>query len=158
MILNSYIHNNYSLQVHFQCTIQICRYACPEQCVANSPTTPGYGAPVPAASAPVKEETYGAPQAAPQSSYGGPAKRTKRAAPAYGLVKRDTSEEEADDLGDIGVEKVIHVVSSGDLTFDIKEGGNDTVVDVYPAVQQSLHEEQVSQRTPVLEQMVVSIQ
>lgn len=45
-------------------------------------------------------------------------------------------------MGDIGVEKVIHVVSSGDLTFDIKEGGNDTVVDVYPAVAQSLHEEQ----------------
>ena len=69
--------------------------------------------------------------------------RTKRAAQAYGRVARDTSEEEADDLGDIGVEKVIHVVSSGDLTFDIKEGGNDTVVDVYPAIQQSLHEEQV---------------
>jgi len=131
-----------SMEVHFQCTIQICRYQCPEQCVVSSPTTPGYGAPAPAASAPVKEETYGAPQAAPQSSYGGPGKRTKRAAPAYGLVKRDTSEEEADDLGDIGVEKVIHVVSSGDLTFDIKEGGNDTVIDVYPAVQQSLHEEQ----------------
>jgi len=136
-----------SMEVHFQCTIQICRYQCPDQCVSSAPTTPSYNAP-PATSesygapkAPVKTEGYGAPVAAPQSQYGGPS-RTKRAAPAYGRVARDTSEEEADDLGDIGVEKVIHVVSSGDLTFDIKEGGNDTVVDVYPAIQQSLHEEQ----------------
>ena len=137
-----------SMEVHFQCTIQICRYQCPDQCISSAPTTPSYNAP-PATSesygapkAPVKSEGYGAPVAAPQSQYGGPS-RTKRAAPAYGRVARDTSEEEADDLGDIGVEKVIHVVSSGDLTFDIKEGGNDTVVDVYPAIQQSLHEEQV---------------
>lgn len=140
-----------SMEVHFQCTIQICRYQCPNQCVDAAPTTPGYASPPAtsesygAPSAPVvKQESYGAPQAAPQGQYGAPARtaRTKRAAPAYGHVKRDTSEEEADDLGDIGVEKVIHVVSSGDLTFDIKESGNDTVVDIYPPVQQSLHEEQ----------------
>jgi hypothetical protein len=134
-----------SMEVHFQCTIQICRYQCPDQCVdAAPPTTPGYAQP------PATSETYGAPKAPPvkaPSQYGGPS-RTRRAAPAYGHVKRDTSEEEADDLGDIGVEKVIHVVSSGDLTFDIKEGGNDTVVDVYPAVAQSLHEEQVSLSPP----------
>ena len=135
-----------SMEVHFQCTIQICRYQCPDQCVDTTPAPPtqnyqssseSYGAP----KAPVKSEGYGAPVAAPSSSYNGP-QRTKRAVP-YGLVRRDVSEEEADDMGDIGVEKVIHVVSSGDLTFDIKEGGNDTVVDVYPAVAQSLHEEQV---------------
>jgi len=134
-----------SMEVHFQCTIQICRYQCPDQCVDTTPAPPAqnyqsssesYGAP----KAPVKSEGYGAPVAAPSSSYNGP-QRTKRAVP-YGLVRRDVSEEEADDMGDIGVEKVIHVVSSGDLTFDIKEGGNDTVVDVYPAVAQSLHEEQ----------------
>ena len=130
------------MEVHFQCTIQICRYQCPDQCVDAAPTiapvkTEGYGAP----QAPVQAEGYGAPVAAPQATYNGP-QRTKRSI-AYGLVRRDVSEEEADDMGDIGVEKVIHVVSSGDLTFDIKEGGNDTVVDVYPAVAQSLHEEQV---------------
>lgn len=123
-----------SMEVHFQCTIQICRYNCPEQCVDAAPTI----APVPQSSA--APDGYGAPVAAPQNSYNGP-QRTKRAIP-YGLVRRDVSEEESDDMGDIGVEKVIHVVSSGDLTFDIKEGGNDTVVDVYPAVAQSLHEEQ----------------
>lgn len=125
-----------SMEVHFQCTIQICRYQCPDQCVDTAPPTP-----TPPPNTGGASDNYGSPVAAPVSQYGGPA-RTKRAPPAYGRVRRDTSEEEADDLGDIGVEKVIHVVSSGDLTFDIKEGGNDTVVDVYPAIQQSLHEEQ----------------
>ena len=79
-------------------------------------------------------------QAAPQSGYSGPA-RSKRDLPySQQRYQRDADE---DEMGDIGVEKIIHVVSSGDLTFDIKEGNNDTVVDVYPSVAQSLHEEQV---------------
>jgi len=45
-------------------------------------------------------------------------------------------------MEDIGVKKIIHVVSSGDLTFDIKDENNETVVDVYPSVAQSFHEEQ----------------
>lgn len=128
-----------SMEVHFQCTIQICRYACPEQCPSAGGSQ--YTAPAPAQSAPVKSEEYGSPAAAPQATYNGK-KRTRRASPAYGVVRRDVSEEESDSMGDVGIEKVIHVVSSGDLTFDIKEGGNDTVVDIYPPVAQSLHEEQ----------------
>ena len=133
-----------SMEVHFQCTIQICRYACPEQCPAAGAPSGGYqAAGAPSAPAPVKNDDYGAPAAAPQASYNGPNKaRTKRFA-ANPFVKRDVSEEESDSMGDVGIEKVIHVVSSGDLTFDIKEGGNDTVVDIYPPVAQSLHEEQV---------------
>jgi len=115
-----------SMEVHFQCTIQICRYQCPEQCSGAEPAA------LPAAKP--SNEAYGAPKAPAQSSYNAPA-RTKR-----DLSKRDAEEAE-EETGDIGVEKVIHVVSSGDLTFDIKEG-NDTVLDVYPSVAQSLHEEQ----------------
>ena len=50
------------------------------------------------------------------------------------------------DLEDVGVEKVIQVVSSGDLTFAIKESDNDTTVDLYPPVTQSWNggSEQVS--------------
>ena len=140
-----------SMEVHFQCTIQICRYACPEQCPAAGAPSGGYApAGVPSAPAPVKNDDYGAPAAAPQSSYNGPNKaRTKRFA-SNPFVKRDVSEEESDSMGDVGIEKVIHVVSSGDLTFDIKEGGNDTVVDIYPPVAQSLHEEQVMLISPSL--------
>jgi len=124
-----------SMEVHFQCTIQICRYQCPDQCTAQATTQASY----PKTTA---KDSYGSPVAAPQDSYGG-VSRTKRDNTLYGYrLRRDTSEEEEDEQGDVGVEKVIHVVSSGDLTFDIKEGGNDTVVDVYPAVAQSLHEEQ----------------
>jgi len=138
-----------SMEVHFQCTIQICRYQCPDQCSSQAVTQPSYPAKSTAAEAygapqAPAQSSYDSPQAPPAETYGGPS-RTKRSAgnSLYGYrLRRDTSEEEADDLGDIGVEKVIHVVSSGDLTFDIKEGGNDTVVDVYPAVAQSLHEEQ----------------
>lgn len=128
-----------SMEVHFQCTIQICRYSCPDQCPSAGGSS--YTAPAPAASAPVKNDDYGAPAAAPQASYNGPNKRTRRS--PFSFVRRDVSEEESDSMGDVGIEKVIHVVSSGDLTFDIKEGGNDTVVDIYPPVAQSLHEEQV---------------
>ena len=129
-----------SMEVHFQCTIQICRYSCPDQCPSQGGAQ--YTAPAASAPAPVKNDDYGAPAAAPQASYNGPAKRTKRS--AFSFVRRDVSEEESDSMGDVGIEKVIHVVSSGDLTFDIKEGGNDTVVDIYPPVAQSLHEEQVN--------------
>ena len=121
-----------SMEVHFQCTIQICRYQCPEQCSDAAPTTQ--------ATYISSSESYGAPVAPPQSSYvKGPA-RSKREIPYGQRYRRDAEEEE---LGDIGVEKVIHVVSSGDLTFDIKEENNDTVLDVYPTVAHSLHEEQV---------------
>merc|ERR1719471_1698763 len=128
-----------SMEVHFQCTIQICRYACPDQCPSAGSSS--YTAPAASAPAPVKNDDYGAPAAAPQASYNGPSKaRTRRS--AFTFVKRDISEDESDSMGDVGIEKVIHVVSSGDLTFDIKEGGNDTLVDIYPPVAQSLHEEQ----------------
>lgn len=118
-----------SMEVHFQCTIQICRYQCPEQCVGAEPNV------IPSAQPSSSNEAYGAPKAPPTSGYNAPS-RNKR-----DIVRRDADETE-EELGDIGVEKVIHVVSSGDLTFDIKEEGNDTTLDVYPTVAQSLHEEQ----------------
>jgi hypothetical protein len=125
-----------SMEVHFQCTIQICRYQCPDQCNDAPVTQSTYAS---------SSETYGAPAAPAQSSYSGPA-RTRRDAPysANFRTKRDADEaaEAAEGMEDVGVQKVIHVVSSGDLTFDIKEGNNDTVVDVYPSVAQSYHEEQ----------------
>ncbi len=84
------------MEVHFQCTIQICRYQCPDQCDSgNSQPTYGsasstvtssgdsYGSPkAPAVSsgdsygspkAPaVQQDSYGSPKAPAQSSYGAP--------------------------------------------------------------------------------------
>merc|ERR1711899_145972 len=123
-----------SMVVHFQCTIQICRYQCPDQCestkppVAAPPVTPkepdAYGAP---AAPPV--DTYGSPQT-PVQSYSGPAAAASRR-------RRREADEVEIDLEDVGVEKVIQVVSSGDLTFAIKEGEEESVE--YPtAVRQTL--------------------
>jgi len=122
-----------SMEVHFQCTIQICRYQCPEQCVGE--TAPA--APV----QPQGNDGYGSPKAPATSQYGAPANRNKRDV-TLSRHKRDSAEEDEEKSGDIGVEKVIHVVSSGDLTFDIKEDNDTMTMDVYPSVAQSLHEEQ----------------
>merc|ERR1719471_2780814 len=65
-----------SMEVHFQCTIQICRYACPEQCPSAGSSS--YTAPAASAPAPVKNDDYGAPAAAPQASYNGPSKARTR--------------------------------------------------------------------------------
>jgi len=116
-----------SMEVHFQCTIQICRYQCPDQCSEPSSTTQTYIS---------SSESYGAPKAQPQSDYA--SVRNKRDIRDSTKMKRDADEE----MGDIGVEKIIHVVSSGDLTFDIKEESNETSYDIYPSVAQSYHEEQ----------------
>lgn len=119
-----------SMEVHFQCTIQICRYQCPDQCESaapppQSPKEPdAYGAP----SAPV--ESYGAPQS-PVQSYGAPA------AAAAARRRREADEVEID-LEDVGVEKVIQVVSSGDLTFAIKESDENGEDVDFQAVRQTL--------------------
>jgi hypothetical protein len=55
-----------SMEVHFQCTIQICRYQCPDQCES---APPAYEAPQ------VAQDSYGSPQSAPES-YGAPAAET----------------------------------------------------------------------------------
>ena len=173
-----------SMEVHFQCTIQICRYQCPDQCDSGtssstySPpiepsTEDSYGAPIgdpigggdyQSPQAPV-QNTYGSPQAPPQPQYNGRRKRSVNETVVADLTEeeeelaRDEAEEleeikearEADaerlaeanyddfhvDLEDVGVQKVIQVVSSGDLTFAIKESDNETVVDLYPPVTQS---------------------
>lgn len=122
-----------SMEVHFQCTIQICRYQCPDQCesaAAPQPQSPkepdAYGAP----SAPV--ESYGAPQS-PVQSYGAP-----NAAAAARRRRREAVDEVEIDLEDVGVEKVIQVVSSGDLTFAIKESDENGEDVDFQAVRQTL--------------------
>jgi len=118
-----------SMEVHFQCTIQICRYQCPEQC-ANQNDKP---------TAESTSESYGAPIAKPQESYNSPS-RSKRDSSKDTIFREKRDEDE--EMEDIGVEKIIHVVSSGDLTFDIKDEVNNTMIDVYPTVAQTFHEEQ----------------
>ncbi|XP_045621234.2 uncharacterized protein [Procambarus clarkii] len=82
-----------SMEVHFQCTIQICRYQCPAQCSDDGLVGPGGG----------------------------------YEAPGLGRAKREAEEPEVNKQKDIGVNRVIQVVSTRDLTFVLdKKGGTDS--------------------------------
>lgn len=99
-----------SMEVHFQCTIQICRYQCPEQCSGTSGIIPG--------------DSYEAPVSA------GRAKREVDNEEKVEEKKEGSDEEEqetpADKQKDIGVNRVIQVVSIRDLAFvQDKKGGTD---------------------------------
>merc|ERR1719210_3313065 len=97
-----------SMEVHFQCTIQICRYQCPDQCEAPKPASDSYGSPSAPAQGP---DSYGSPVAAPIATYGKPVSRSRREAEKVGEIIGEKVVEI--DLEDVGVEKVIQVVSSG---------------------------------------------
>jgi len=91
-----------SMEVHFQCTVQICRSECPAQCSsAIEPRQPGGG--------------YAAPPAEPQ---GYDAPRQRRSVPV-------------EDARDVGINRVIQVVSTRDLAFEL-DNGNDTETVVFP--------------------------
>lgn len=112
-----------SMEVHFQCTIQICRYQCPDQCSDSSPfleaqglleghhhhpptnghTDVGYGPP------PLPLEAY--LQAAARD--GRP--RDERRRKSREIVNDNPQKA-------VGVNRIIRVVSTGDLTFSIDEG------------------------------------
>ena len=103
-----------SMEVHFQCTIQICRYQCPDQC--SDPTSLLHGSPGP-------DTGYGPPPPPPlpleaylQAAAGRPRdeRRVRR-------QRRDTS---SDPEKEVGVNRVIRVVSTGDLTFSLDDNGN----------------------------------
>ena len=93
----------------------LCRYQCPDQCESAAPPQ-----------TPKEPDAYGSPAAPPVSSY----------SPAAANRRRREAEEVEIDLEDVGVEKVIQVVSSGDLTFAIKENEEEEVS--FPSVKQTL--------------------
>jgi hypothetical protein len=100
-----------SMEVHFQCTIQICRYQCPEQCSGNVGIEHNT----------FDSDIYGPPpllnrQDGPIDPYlaAGRPRDERR------VFKRSVDEEE------VGVAKVIRVVSTGDLTFNLEEETNST--------------------------------
>lgn len=106
-----------SMEVHFQCTIQICRYQCPEQC--SDPLLDVHHL----SAGP--EHQYGPPPPQ-QLQFDGYLAQRKRDERRYvGRRARSTDPEK-----EIGLNRVIRVVSSGDLTFpiDAKNGTQETMV------------------------------
>lgn len=111
-----------SMEVHFQCTIQICRYQCPEQCSDSGLIAgpeirrpgPEYGPPPPP---PLPLETF---------LHGGGRPRDER------RVRRTR---EVHPEKEVGLNRVIRVVSTGDLTFALDENSNSSNSEtmVFPA-------------------------
>ncbi|KAH0945437.1 hypothetical protein HN011_000822 [Eciton burchellii] len=112
-----------SMEVHFQCTIQICRYQCPDQCSESSPLLEnqdlleahhhhlavhpdvGYGVPPPI---PLPLEAY------LQAAAGRPRDERRRRSREIAHNPEKT----------VGVNRIIRVVSTGDLTFSIDESNS----------------------------------
>lgn len=104
-----------SMEVHFQCTIQICRYHCPDQCSEAGTLDPSAGA----LDNHLGDETYGLPplpmEAYLQAGVGGPRDERRR-------KSRDAKEGTAKA---VGVNRIIRVVSTDDLTFAIDKNGGE---------------------------------
>ncbi|XP_030378899.1 uncharacterized protein LOC115627386 [Scaptodrosophila lebanonensis] len=103
-----------SMEVHFQCTIQICRYHCPEQCSDSN-----------------LQDVHHL-QVGPESQYGPPPPQLHvdayHVASAIGkrrderrVQRRARSVGSMDLKPEVGLNRIIKVVSSGDLTFPIDE-------------------------------------
>ncbi|XP_048512758.1 uncharacterized protein LOC105687529 [Athalia rosae] len=121
-----------SMEVHFQCTIQICRYQCPDQCSESNllDSQSGY---LENRQVIHPDSGYGPPPLHPlpleaylQATAGRP--RDER--------RRRSREVAVNPEKEVGVNRIIRVVSTGDLTFAIDESSNDSVVGptmVFPA-------------------------
>lgn len=95
-----------SMEVHFQCTIQICRYQCPEQCSDAAPQN-------------VHHLVVG-----PESQYGPPPSISLEQylhASARSDERRVRKIRATDPEKEVGLNRIIKVVSSGDLTFAIND-------------------------------------
>ncbi|XP_066146651.1 uncharacterized protein dy [Euwallacea fornicatus] len=106
-----------SMEVHFQCTIQICRYQCPDQC-SDGNNHNGYQSTLLDLSH-GPDSQYGPPPAIPLDHYihSGHPRDERRARRSLG------SDPETDE---VGVNRIIRVVSTGDLTFSLDENGTTT--------------------------------
>ncbi|KAL9695947.1 hypothetical protein quinque_015232 [Culex quinquefasciatus] len=119
-----------SMEVHFQCTIQICRYQCPEQC-----TDPGI-LDVHHLSGGPEHQQYGPPPPPPQSLEQHVFANRKR---DDRRIRRTREAGEPEEKEDVGMKRIIRVVSPGDLTFPIgsQNSTNDSTM-IFPAREEGL--------------------
>ncbi|XP_022903786.1 uncharacterized protein [Onthophagus taurus] len=122
-----------SMEVHFQCTIQICRHHCPDQCIDSNNNN--YND---------IEAEYG-----PPSSHQLPLDAFFHA----GLQKREDrrTRRSVNPETEIGVNKVIRVVSTGDLTFALDENSTATVAPptiIFPAKEELSNNGLICMTTP----------
>ncbi|XP_064457113.1 uncharacterized protein LOC135367949 [Ornithodoros turicata] len=99
-----------TMEVHFQCTIQICRYQCPDQCSAQAEASSD------------RQVLYS--NHVPQ-----PTGRAREERDIHG-----EEEEEEEEMTEIGVNRVIRVVSAGDLAFSLATNDSSSQVQFSRAV------------------------
>ncbi|XP_050532735.1 uncharacterized protein LOC126900814 [Daktulosphaira vitifoliae] len=118
-----------SMEVHFQCTIQICRYQCPDQCSDSNAILNAQHGNLLAAHHPAiaAGPEYG-PPSPPSDLYAriGSVSHPRDERRFKTRHRRAATEEE-----EVGVNRIIKVVSTGDLTFAIDESNNSTTM-VFP--------------------------
>lgn len=114
-----------SMEVHFQCTIQICRYQCPEQCSDPNVILHSQHESVLAAhhGAVRPDAVYNPPPPPPGLPLDlylhGNSRRDERR-----VRKHKREVRPADEKEEVGVNRIIKVVSTGDLTFSLEEAVN----------------------------------
>lgn len=96
------------MEVHFQCTIQICRYQCPDQCSES----PGLHNGILELAHAASDIAYGPPPPPPPHHFLHAAGRPRDERRAKRSINSDP---------EVGVNRVIRVVSTGDLTFAVDE-------------------------------------
>lgn len=142
-----------SMEVHFQCTIQICRFSCPEQCsdgnvgldvhhLSVGPESQ-YGPPPPQLQLPLQQQQLALQQQQQQLSLdhylNGVARNDRRIRRTRAAAAATDPEKE------IGLNRIIKVVSSGDLTFPIASAATNATDehDEQPAVVISGHDDRL---------------
>lgn len=111
-----------SMEVHFQCTIQICRYQCPDQCADPHGILHSHAGLLEAHASHGGDGSYGLPPHLPLEAYIGGGSRPRDERRVGRRHRRETTSPEKE----IGLNRVIRVVSTGDLTFPLDENANST--------------------------------
>jgi hypothetical protein len=121
-----------SMEVHFQCTIQICRYQCPDPCSEHSGSSNNIEAHLNVS----PDSSYGPPPTAGQNPHEHFLSNLKKRDERRVRKQRSTEPNEEQ----VGLNKVIRVVSSGDLTFAIADQVNGTNQEtmIFPARDEGL--------------------
>ncbi|XP_049826874.1 uncharacterized protein LOC126266597 [Schistocerca gregaria] len=110
-----------SMEVHFQCTIQICRNQCPDQC-SEAPPLALYGADTIYGPPPQPLEAYLNAAGAARPRDERRVRRQRREVPPHDARRQqDASGSTPPPEKSVGVNRVIRVVSTGDLTFPLDE-------------------------------------
>lgn len=110
-----------SMEVHFQCTIQICRYQCPEQCTQpNEIPGGGYGGSLGKSGLPAlaeREEASAAHRRRRRSPINSTSDDIIEFSTTFKTVLPSNNNGNSEDEENVGLNRVITVVSDGDLDF-----------------------------------------